>query len=235
MRDALRGRLPPRYVREFWWEPFHERVLAELAPGQAILDVGSGRAPTVPPAERLDGSSYVGLDLSAAELATAPAGSYDQMVTGDVSERMPALDGQFDLAVSYQVFEHVRRLPAALDNIRHYLRPGGVMVAQLSGAFSLFGLGNRAVPASLGVKAMERFLHRDPETVFPAHYDRCWDSALRRDMASWQEVEIMPLYTGAGYLGFARSLQALYIGFEELAYRRDRRNLASYYVIVARA
>lgn len=235
MRQALAGDLPERYVHEFWLRPFREQVHAALQPGQVVLDVGSGREVTVPPAERPDGGRYVGLDVSSGELGAAPAGSYDETVTGDVTTFIPGLEGRFDLALSYQVFEHVRPLPVALDHIRRYLKPGGRMVAQLSGTFSVFGLLNRVIPPRLGMKAMERFLNRDPESVFPAFYDRCWHSALERALERWESVEIIPLYTGAGYLGFARPLQALYLGFEDLAWRADWRNLASYYIIVARS
>jgi 2-polyprenyl-6-hydroxyphenyl methylase/3-demethylubiquinone-9 3-methyltransferase len=235
MRRALDGELPERYVPEFWLRPFQERVRAEVRAGQAILDVGSGRAPTVPPVERPGNIRYVGLDISAGELAAAPAGSYDEAITGDIADFNPALERRFDLALSYQVFEHVRPLPAALESIRRYLKPGGRMVAQLSGTFSVFGIANRVVPPRLGVKAMEHLLNRDPESVFPAFYDRCWHSALARALEPWASAEVIPLYTGAGYLAFARPLQAVYLGFEELAWRGDRRNLASYYIIVAQA
>lgn len=235
MRRALAGELPERYVPEFWLSTFRERLESSLRPGQAILDVGAGRAPTVTPAERPEGVRYVGLDISSAELAAAPDGSYDERVTGDVSQFIPEFEGRFDLALSYQVFEHVKPLPEALAHIHRYLKPGGVMVAQLSGTFSVFGLLNRVVPSSLATWGMERFLNRDPESVFPAFYDRCWHSALARALQPWTSAEIIPLYTGAGYFAFARPLQALYLGFEELAWRGDRRNLASYYIIVARA
>ncbi|HEX6584523.1 MAG TPA: class I SAM-dependent methyltransferase [Thermoleophilaceae bacterium] len=234
MRRALGGELPERYVPEFWLRTFRERVEESLRPGQAILDVGSGRAPAVPPAERPAGVHYVGLDISSAELAAAQEGSYDERVTGDVSRFIPELEGRFDLALSYQVFEHVKPLPAALGHIHRYLKPGGVMVAQLSGTFSVFGLLNRVVPSRFATWALERFLNRAPESVFPAFYDRCWHSALARALQPWPSVEIIPLYTGADYLAFVRPLQALYLGFEDLAWRGDRRNLASYYIIVAR-
>ena len=235
MRRALAGELPERYVPQFWLMPFRERVEASLRPGQAILDVGSGRAPTVVPARRLDAVHYAGLDIASTELAAAPEGSYDEQVVGDATTFIPDLAGRFDLALSYQVFEHVRPMPAALANVRAYLKPGGLMVAQLSGAFSLFGLLNRVVPEQLSTRAMARLLDRDPDSVFPTHYDRCWHSALARALEPWSSAEIVPLYTGAGYLAFARPLQALYLGLEEQVCRRDWRNLASYYILVARA
>jgi hypothetical protein len=63
--------LPARYG-ERWEAPFERRVGAVLRPNMAILDVGSGRRPTITPSDRPAGCRYVGLDISAAELAARP-------------------------------------------------------------------------------------------------------------------------------------------------------------------
>src|SRR5437762_520368 len=68
--------LPERYAR--WREAFDVAARSSLRPDMAILDVGAGRHPTIPIAARPARCAYVGLDLSAAELADAPRGSYDE-------------------------------------------------------------------------------------------------------------------------------------------------------------
>ncbi|HEY8583154.1 MAG TPA: class I SAM-dependent methyltransferase [Capillimicrobium sp.] len=233
-RAALRGQLPPRYDGEFWRRSFDDAVDAVLQPGQRVLDLGSGAMPAVPPERRPEGITYVGLDISASELAKAPPGSYDEVHVSDAVIRRPELAGSFDVVLSYQVFEHLRPLAAAIENLRGYLVDGGVLVSQFSGTFSLFGLVNRAVPQPLALWGLRRFLGRDPTTVFPAYYDQCWNSALVRLFAPWSSAEILPLYTGAGYLEFVKPIQALYVGLEEAWVRRDARNLAAYYVVTAR-
>jgi SAM-dependent methyltransferase len=233
VRDTLAGRLPERYA-EHWPAPFQALAREALAPGVRVLDVGSGRAPSISPVERPAGCHYAGLDLSAAELRRAPAGSYDEMIVTDVNRRRPELEGRFDLVVSWQVLEHVRPLDMTLENLRRYLRPGGRLVAQMSGCFSAFGLINQVVPPRLGVWAMARLLGRDPESVFPAYYHRCWYGALARTLAPWSEWQILPRYRGAPYLGFMRPLQAAYMAYEEWAVRGGHDNLATHYLVVAR-
>ncbi|MGI8554393.1 MAG: class I SAM-dependent methyltransferase [Dehalococcoidia bacterium] len=229
VREMLAGHFPPRY--DVWYSEFEDRVQAALKPGVQVLDVGSGRRPSLSVERRPPGCLYAGLDLSAIELQQAPSGSYDEVHVGDVVKYIPEFDNRFDLIVSWQVLEHVKPLDVALENLRRYLRPGGQLVAQMSGTFSLFGVINRLVPQRLGLWAMKHLLDRDPETVFPAYYDRCWYAALDRTLLLWTEREIISRYNAAGYFGFWRPLQAAYIVYEDWTYRNNHRNLATHYLI----
>jgi SAM-dependent methyltransferase len=230
--DALHARFPDRYALE-WRAEFDRRVADALAPDQSILDVGAGREPTVPLASRPAGCRYVGLDISRSELERAPRGSYDELVVADVTQPLPALADRFDLVLSFQVLEHVKPLELAMENLRRYARPRGRLVAQLSGTFSPFGLANRLIPQRTSMWLMRQLLHRDPETVFPAHYDRCWYAALERMLDTWTTGTVVCWWMGAGYFDFLRPLLASYIAYEEWARLAGRPNLAPYYVIDA--
>jgi SAM-dependent methyltransferase len=234
VRRAFRDQLPPRYETDFWDARFNERLSSLLAPGQRILDVGAGARPTIAEPDRPAGCHYTGLDISRSEMEKAPIGSYDAVVVGDITRPMPELSAQFDLVLSWLVLEHVRPLDVAFDNLRSYLRPGGVFLAQLSGAFSLHALLNRLLPSALSRRILKRIQNREPDTVFRAHYDRGWYTALDRCFdRGWQRAEITPLFTGAGYLDFSPALRAIYISYEEIAYRANLRNLAAYYLVEA--
>jgi SAM-dependent methyltransferase len=233
MRDALRGRLPGRY-EDFWRGPFVAELNGALRPGIQVLDIGSGAEPTLAPADRPPGSHYVGLDLSRHELDRAPAGSYDEAHVADVREPLPQLSERFDVILSFQVLEHVKPLDVAIANMRSYLRPGGLMVHRLSGGRSIASLINRAVPERAALWLEVRLRDRDPESVFPATYDRCTYSGLEGVVDGFSSHRIVPQYTGALYFRFLRPLQALYLAFEEWTCRRDKRDLASYYVLSAR-
>ena len=224
--------LPPRYYED-WKQPFFDKALDGLKPGAKVLDVGSGRMPSLKRQLRPDGCDYVGLDISEPELKLAPEGSYDSYFVGDIADRLPELAGQFDLVVTWQVLEHVKSLDDSLRNIRDYLKPGGRFVGQFSGTFSAFGLINQVVPSWVGPWAMKRLLGRAPDTVFPAYYHHCWHSKITAAMAGWASVEITPRYRGAVYWRFFRPLQVAYLVYENWAVNHG--NLATHYLIDARA
>lgn len=227
-----RGLLPARYGYAMQ-DVFRRHAAALLEPGIAILDVGSGRNPSIAPEHRPPGCRYVGLDISAAELRSAPAGAYDRTIAHDVTRPLPAAE-QFDLLLSWQVLEHVRPLAGALDNLRAALRPGGTMLAQLSGSFAAFSLLAHVIPHRARVWAMARFLGHAEEEKFPTHYDHCWATALERMCASWSSVTLIPFYRGAVYFSMWRPLQLAYLGYESAISARQVRNLATHYLLIAR-
>jgi len=220
----------PRYG-EAWLEPFYLRLA--LFAGVTILDVGAGRRPSVPKELRPARCHYVALDPSPQELAASPQGSYDEVVIGDVTDALPALAGRFDLVVSWQVLEHVRPMEKAVANLRTFLRPGGHLVAQVSGRYSAFAILNMASPHQVSTRAMQRLLGRAPETVFRAHYDHCTYSSLQRLLSQWRQVEIVPRYRGAGYFAFSRILQRAYLVYEDWVEAKQHRNLATHFLISA--
>lgn len=229
---ALRRRLPDRYYT--WRDGFQDEFQRYLCADISVLDIGGGRQPAIAPQNRPRNCHYVGLDVSACELGAAPAGTYDEKWVSDITLRVADLDGRFNLAVSWQVLEHVKSVAAALENIRSYLRPGGRLVASLSGSFSAFALINQILPSPLGSLTMKSLLGRNPDTIFPAYYNRCWHSALKSLLKPWSEFSITPAYLGAVYFGFSPTMQLLYLRYEEWALRKRYANLATQYVISAR-
>jgi SAM-dependent methyltransferase len=226
-----RGELPARYG-DPWVGQFLDLARPAMKTGMAILDVGSGRRPTIPAAWRPTGTHYTGLDISAHELAVADSDAYDEVIVGDVSSRVVDLVGRFDLIVSWQVLEHVDDLQTSLDNMKSYLRPGGRMIALLSGSYAAFAMIARVTPYWLRAKAMERLLHQDPDTKFPTRYDKCHDRALNHALGNWGSYEVLPQYRGGVYFSFFRPLERLYLVYENWICRTGRRNLATHYLIV---
>ncbi|MDA0182368.1 class I SAM-dependent methyltransferase [Solirubrobacter phytolaccae] len=226
--------LPARYATA--WRPmFQDAIRERLSPGATVLDIGSGRHPSLAAAERRD-ARWVGLDLSEDELRRAPEDAYQERVVADLSARVDSLAGSIDLAVSWQVLEHVKPLGRALDNVYAYLKPGGQFVALFSGGFSAFAIVNRLLPDRLGHTVVSKIMRRPSDglhPVFPAYYDRCYASALERMFAGWSHVSIEPHFRGAVYFHFSAALQRAYLAYESAAARRGLDNLATHYFVVA--
>ena len=233
LADVRAGRLPARYGQRLQ-DVFLDQLSPRLRPGVAILDVGSGRSPTIAAADRPPGCRYVGLDVSAHELRAAPPGAYQEMIVHDITRPLPMAAGHlFDVVISWQVLEHVKPLRAALDNLGRVLRPGGMLISQLSGTFAAFALLARIVPHRVRVRAMARFLGHSEDEKFPTYYDHCYASALERMLGDWSSVAVHPFYRGAVYFGMSRLLQRGYLRYESEIERRDLRNLATHYLVVA--
>lgn len=235
-RAALQGQLPARYG-EFdagWRRAFKELAAPGLRARGKVLDAGGGRRPMFAPHERREGSTYVGLDILRSELEAAPAGSYDEMIAADATQRLARLENEFDLIVSWQVFEHLRSVPDALENFYAYLKPGGYAIIAMSGRYSAFGILNMLLPQRLGVPLVARVMRRDPATVFPAYYDKCYRSALQGLVTQWSSSRIISAWAGARYFGMAKPLQAAYILYEEWAAVSGRENLATHYFMQLR-
>jgi SAM-dependent methyltransferase len=231
--DVRAGRLPGRYDHRMQ-DVFLERLAPLRIPDLDVLDVGAGRAPTIAAEDRPSGWRYAGLDIDDAELAAAPPGAYDEAIVHDLTVPRPELESRFDLVLSWQVLEHVRPLDEALEGLRRVLRPGGTMIAQLSGGRSLHGVGSRVMPHRLRSRAMHRLIGAHEEEKFPTAFDRCHDRALREMLGTWSSAEVTPFYRAAPYLGFARPLQRAYLAYENAIAARDVRSLATHYLLVAR-
>lgn len=226
--------LPPRY-HWYWRDPFDRAIGDRLRPGMRILDIGSGRSPSVPVEARPADCVYTGLDLSPVELEAAGEDAYDEVIVGDITESIPALANRFDLAVSWQVLEHVSRLDDAVDHIQGYLRVGGTLVCFLSGKFSVYALANRMLPDRVGHALVTKIMRRTPEEspVFAARYHRCYATGLRGAFRDWSDLEITPFYRAGTYFFFSPKLLKVFLAYENLAYRRRMANLASHYLVVA--
>lgn len=120
--DALLAETPGAYLHpgKRWEYPWAlER--AALRPGERVLDVGSGRS--IFPVYLAD----AGLRVAALDLALDPRLSDDvEWVEADMTA-MPLPDRSFDAVFCISVIEHLpeERIPAALQEIRRVLVPGG--------------------------------------------------------------------------------------------------------------
>lgn len=236
-REFLRNAadIEPARYRTPWKAPFDDAIDIRLQAGMTILDVGSGRRPTLPRERLPHDSTYVGLDPDLGELTSAPAGAYDRVIAASAEEFVPELEATVDLAVSWQVFEHVRSLENTFENIYRYLKPGGTLISMFSGRWSAFAVINRVLPMQLAAPLVDRVMHRTAQNkpVFPAYYDSCSASALTDLTRRWSAVELEPLFRAGNYFKFSRPVLRGYMVYENAAHRRGWADAATHYLIVA--
>jgi SAM-dependent methyltransferase len=166
--------------------------LAGLAPGERVLDVGTGAgllaAAAAPRAGRV-----LGIDISAALLDRARGIADARGLGGHVeyrlmdAEALTLEDASFDAAVSLFALLHLPDPLRALQEMRRVLRPGGRLVVGVgSGApVSLAGLAHRA--GRLGALWQER---RGRRLVAPGSLESLLTRRLGHDegaSAHWQE------------------------------------------------
>ena len=161
-------------------------VLPHVKSGMLVYDVGGGKRPFFSPGQKLElGIRVVGLDISAAELAAAPAGSYDKVVRADVGEA--AGEGDADLVVCQAVLEHVRDTERALAAIASMLAPGGKALIFVPCRNALFARLNRLLPQKWKKRLLfGLFPHVRAAQGFPSFYDRCTPDEFRAIGAAHQ-------------------------------------------------
>jgi len=112
-----------------------------LRPGQRVLDLGCGEGRHAITAWLQAPVRVVGLDPSAADLATAAgrATEFEAPADGDRALgwvrgsglTLPFADATFDCVICAEVLEHIPDYHAVLEEIRRVLKPGGVLAVSV--------------------------------------------------------------------------------------------------------
>lgn len=180
-----------------------ETLPSLLAPRQRVLDVGGGKRPSIPLDVKQElGLEVWGLDVSADELSRAPVGAYDHTIVGPVET--VALPTGFDLVFSCALLEHVQDVPGAIKNLIQAVRPGGQMAHFIPCRNAPFARLNRLAGAE---RARQLLFSLNPQAHkaqgFPAYYDACVPSEIRRLLeAEGLVVEKLTGYFASGYGSF---------------------------------
>ena len=198
------------------WQERHQderlRVIARYGgalPGRRILDLGSGMGGTSV-ALGLAGAAPLAFEYNRAycDIIQLRAGRYDMSlpVVNGAGERLPFADASFDLAIAWDVVEHVQSPALLLAELARVLRPGG-----------------RAL-----LTVINRLAFRDPHYHLPllnwlprplaeAIIERRGRSKSGADFSDRQRLSEMHYYTMAGF----RRLAARH-GFRVGDIREDR-------------
>jgi trans-aconitate methyltransferase len=166
-----------------------------------VVDLGGGKRPSIPISMKESLSLYViGLDISEAELNSAPPQSYDERIVADAADFSFA--DPADLILSDFVVEHVVDVRSMFANIYNSLKPGGVTIHRIPCRYCAPSLLNSLLPHSVKRKVLFE-LHPDRrETAgFPAYYNYCSPGAMSRLLADigFREIQIRSISFGTSY------------------------------------
>ena len=107
-------------------------TMGRLAPGERVLDLGSGAGTDALVAAQMVGAEghVTGIDMTAAMLAKARAAAAEMGVTNvefveAEAERLPFADGSFDVVISNGVIDLIPDKDAVFAEIYRVLTPGG--------------------------------------------------------------------------------------------------------------
>ena len=117
-----------------WARPYSDRIVLEIGCGHGHhLHYGGN-----------DYHRYIGLDIEHKFLRTLRERFPDTRVMNGDAYALPFRDQSVDCVLSVYCFEHLRRLPDCLEEVRRVLKPEGELLVGLpaEGGF-LYGLGRR--------------------------------------------------------------------------------------------
>jgi ubiquinone/menaquinone biosynthesis C-methylase UbiE len=207
-----------------------------LRANQIVLDVGSGRecafARHRNPAMH---TTIVALDVSREQLVANR--DVDGKIVANVTDGLPVQSDMVDLIASRSVLEHIEDMELFVKESSRVLRSEGYFIHEFTSKFAPFALINQMLPSRLSKKLMKFLM---PEKIgicgFPAVYDRCYYSALKKLLRA-NQLELVNTtfsYYQSRYWNFLFPMFVLSALYETVVRRLDARNLCAYLLIVAR-
>jgi SAM-dependent methyltransferase len=225
-------------AREHLFEAYESTVAQYMnaRPNQLVVDVGGGKScPFSKYREPALGTRIVAVDISEAEMRDNS--DVDEARVGNIMQELPFEPGEVDLIVSRSVLEHLVDLDSFVATSQKVLKPGGYFIHLLPGRYAPFAVINRSLPSWLSRKVLYFF---QPRVIgicgFPAFYDKCNHSALAKSLhAHGLELEECRVsYYQSQYFNFFVPLYLVSVAYELVARAVGARELAAYYLIIAR-
>ena len=234
--EVIRGMLPDNH-RESAYRQYKD-IVAALAAGRRLLEIGAGRRPLLAPDEiAARNIRYTANDIVQTELDRIPF-PVDKAVFDSCGEVPPGCAGRFDVICSKMVQEHVSNGDKFYANILRLLSDGGVALNFHPTLYCPPFLINRAFPEHVTRAALRFFKpERNSGNIpkFPATYALCYSSAATEDTIGkigFSAVHIIPFYHHE-YFTSIPGLRSLDDALSAWARRRDIRALSSYAYTIA--
>lgn len=201
---ATLGNIHFRSSKVAWGDyPGYVEDIIVRSGARRVLELGGGANPAMP-LEFLQrhGIEYTVLDISATELAKAPA-PYRKVCCdiGSPTMRFDGIDGSYDLIFSKMLAEHVKNGEQMHRNVYRLLAPGGKAVHYFPTLYAPPFVINRITPERLAdriLQWLEPGREKDGNKgKFPAYYSWC-RGPTRRQIARLQGLG----YAVEEYIGF---------------------------------
>ncbi|MEJ8573724.1 class I SAM-dependent methyltransferase [Microbaculum marinum] len=242
--EAFFAGLAPDLRSQWAWDNYKPTIeaLSRTFGLRRLIEIGGGRDPLFTPDEAAGlGIELTINDISEEELRHAPAAfsraRFD--VAGDLGAA-GLYAGQYDLAFSRMVFEHVADGRRAWGNLCEVLAPGGVAIAFVPTLYALPYVANIVIPEAVSQRIVKMlYKHRtdDEDPKFPAHYS--WTYGSERKLVpmlrsvGFSEAVVVPFYYH-DYFERIPVLRQIDNLANRVAAARDWRFLTSYAYIAAR-
>ncbi len=158
------------------WEGFKGKVehLIRDFDCKSICEIGGGANPLLDSGVvKASGIDYVVLDISADELAKAPADC--RKIEADVCAEDFVGEGNVDFAFSKMLAEHVRDGKTFHSNVGKILRPGGIAFHFFPTLYAAPFIANKLLPETLADSILDLVAPRNRyrQGKFKAYYSWC--------------------------------------------------------------
>ncbi|MFH1133763.1 MAG: class I SAM-dependent methyltransferase [Nanoarchaeota archaeon] len=194
----------------FWFKGKYQLsklLTKKFAPGKnhRILLVGGGMGAELKILQQHGKTDII--DIDAESLTHVPRQSCDQIFHGDITD-YPLQKGYYDLAIAYDVIEHVKHHRAALNNIFASLKPGGLFIMNVPAHNYLFS-GHDTAAGHFRRYSLKDVKHVVHEAGFRIKFISYWNFFLSPLFLVYRGLSKMSRKKGYDYIPFPPAVNAV--------------------------
>jgi len=105
-----------------------------------VLDIGCGTGITCRQLRRTTTWTFDGADLNVDALSRCDLGGPGRILCYDLLEKRPEFHERYDVAILFDVVEHIEDTRPFLEAVLYHLKPGGVVLVNVPALMGLYGV-----------------------------------------------------------------------------------------------